>query len=199
MEKEKTTILLLVGLVALLSLSTWSLYTSNHWLYSSNQALESKLGDQQSQIETLEKYIQIFYKLFDSNYTPPVSKIEAVAKALSSDGWNSSSLNGMQVNASLAYVRFWVNNNGRGHGWEFLGEVSQPLNDYSPRFEYNTTNPGSNSNSLGTMTYRYVWSIVVQKSGMMSVPPPGLYYVDASTGELFKYTGLGFESVSKDQ
>ncbi|MBD3205872.1 helix-turn-helix domain-containing protein [Candidatus Bathyarchaeota archaeon] len=141
---------------------------------------------------SLRKEIQ-YSKLFDSNYTTPISKVEAVSKALVSDGWTSSRLRGMEISTSLIYIRHWVSNNGKEYGWDYLGNVNHSVSDYSPRFEYNTTNPGGHSGALGTMTYRYVWAITVQKSlGEFSIPPPGLYYVDVCTGELFKGDALGF-------
>lgn len=192
-------VMLIIGL----SLSTWSVYSSNQILnselsakQSQIQTLQTTIGDQQSQIETLQTYIQVYFKLFDSNITPPVSKIEAVGKALSRGGWNSSTLSGMEVEASLIYVRFFTANKGGSRGWETLGSVTKPVDDYSPRAEFNVTEPGAYPIVVGTMTYRYVWAVIVQQSsGLRSIPPPGLYWVDASTGELFEYTGIGFESV----
>jgi hypothetical protein len=189
MEKVRATKVLVV-LVALLSLISWVLYTDN-------QGLKVKLSDQQNQIETLENYIQFYSRIFDSNVSPPVSKVEAVQKALSSDGWNSTSLRGMEIHVYLIYVRFWMDNGSRQHGYEYLGNVTHPLSDYSPRVEYNMTDPWSTSRVLGIMEYRYVWEIVVHKSSPKRlIPPPGLYLVDANTRELFMYNGLGFETIS---
>jgi hypothetical protein len=151
----------------------------------------TELSDQQSRIDALETYLQSYSRLFDSNITTPVSKIEAVAKALSSDGWNSSSLIGMEVKASLSYVRFFIGDNG-DVGFTSLGSVTSPVDDYSPRAEYNVTAPGAYPLKKGTLWYRYVWTVVVHESGLLrAVPPPGLYWVDASTGELFKFNGFG--------
>jgi len=177
-----------VLLIIALSVSSWS-------FYSSNQVLKSELSNQQSQIETIQTNIQAYTSLFDSNITPPVSKIEAIAKALSSDGWNSTTLRGLVIEASLTYVRFFVADNG-GIGFQFLNSVTKPMNDYSPKAEYNVTETGVYPPIKGTVWHRYVWTVIVHESGnFRGIPPPGLYWVDASTGELFKDTGIGIRAV----
>ena len=187
-KHHRSRLLLLQGIGALLivalSVSTWS-------LYSSNQILLTELSDQRSQIDALETNIQSYLRLFDSNITTPVSKIEAVAKSLSSDGWNSSTLKEMEVEASLSYVRFFKGENG-DMGFASLRSVISPVSDYSPRVEYNVTAPGAYPPVKGMLWYRYVWTVVVHETGLFrGIPPPGLYWVDASTGELFKFNGFG--------
>ena len=102
----------------------------------------------------------------------------------------------MEVDASLIYVKMFSANNGGGSGFESIGRVYQPVNNYSPRVEYNVTEPGAYPPEVGTMTYRYVWAILVQSSGTFSsIPAPGLYFVDASTGELFEYSMVEVQAV----
>ncbi|MGB8779607.1 MAG: hypothetical protein WCD81_03040 [Candidatus Bathyarchaeia archaeon] len=104
------------------------------------------------------------------NFSPPVSMYNAIKIALESDRWNASSLSNMTVCASLEYWEFWGNSSSSGS--ELLHYVTQPANDYSPVQVNNTT-------------YRYIWDIVVEPSvGARSIPPPGLYWVDAATGEI---------------
>jgi hypothetical protein len=147
--------------------------------------LRTDLEEQLTKMTNLESYLRAYTDLIDSNVKPPITKLEAVAIALSSDSWNSSSLRGLEVSASLAYVRFFYANSGE-RGCEVLRDVNEPVDDYSPRMEYNVTNPwGFNPLDKGTMWYRYVWIVVVDQPGPMhSIPPPAYYYVDASSGEI---------------
>ncbi len=187
-HRNRTIILQVVSvlLIVALSVSSWS-------LYQGEQALKSELSEKQSQYQALLSRSQAYASLLDSNITTPVSKFESVAKALSWEGWNSTSLSGMEVTAVLKHVRMFTSNDGRSRGYESLGAVTTPVEDYSPRVEYNVTSPGANPTVVGTMTYRYVWLVTVDSSGNgRSVPPPGMYIVDASTGELFVGGMLGF-------
>ena len=178
-----------VLLIVVLSINTWS-------MYQSEQGLRSELSDKQSQIQTLLTRSQPYASLLDSNITTPIPKFEAVAKALSRGGWNSSSLRDMEVDASLIYVKMFSANNGGSQGFELLGRVTNPVENYSPKVEYNVTEPGAYPPEVGTMTYRYVWAVLIQKSsGLGTIPPPGEYYVDASTGELFVSTMVGVYAV----
>jgi hypothetical protein len=70
--------------------------------------------------------------------------------------------------------------------------VKAPVSDYSPRAMYNVTDPwGGGPTDKGTMWYRYVWLVSVEQSGnIQSIPPPGYYYVDASTGEVIPHNGI---------
>ena len=110
-----------------------------------------------------------FLGLFDDPLSPPVSKLQAIMIALEHGGWSSSNLRGMVVTANLKYVRFWVDD---GSGYEVLHEVEEPVSDYSPVVE-------------GDTTYRYVWGVTVRELGPgRTIPPPGFYIVDAAMGEI---------------
>lgn len=123
--------------------------------------------------ELEQKYSNLegsYLGLFDDPLSPPVSKLQAIDIALEHGGWNSSNLRGKVVTASLWYMRFWVDDVVR---LEAPHKVEEPVSDYSPVVE-------------GDVTYRYVWHVVVEKAGLIrSIPPPGLYYVYATTGEIF--------------
>jgi hypothetical protein len=109
--------------------------------------------------------------LFDDPLSPPVSKLQAIDIALEHGGWNSSNLRGKVVTAGLWYMRFWAEDVSVVVV-EVPHEVEEPVSDYSPVVE-------------GDVTYRYVWHVVVEKAGpIKGIPPPGLYYVDAATGEI---------------
>jgi hypothetical protein len=109
--------------------------------------------------------------LFDDPLSPPVSKLQAIDIALEHGRWNSSNLRGKVVTAGLWYMRFWAEDVSVVVV-EVPHEVEEPVSDYSPVVE-------------GDVTYRYVWHVVVEKAGpIKGIPPPGLYYVDAATGEI---------------
>jgi hypothetical protein len=122
------------------------------------------------------------------NFSPPVSMYRALKIALENGGWNTTSLENMTVSISLEYCKFWNDSSiiknpydnttsGPGSGFEDLYTVTHPVNGYSAVTVIN--------NATYTTTYRYIWYIVVkQNSGIMSIPPPGLYFVDAATAEI---------------
>jgi len=164
-----------------------ALATSTVLLYNENLRLRTELEEQSTKMTNLESYLHAYTALFDSNVKPPITKLEAVAIALSSDNWNSSSLRGLEVSASLAYVGFFYAKSGET-GFEYLRDVNEPVDDYSPRAEYNVTMPGAYPPVIGTMWYRYVWVVTVHESGPgRSIPPPAYYYVDASSGEIIPH------------
>lgn len=178
-RRYRSLVTVTIALIAIIALST-----STFLLYRENQSLKVSLDEQTRKTAELQAFILAFEKLTISNITPPVSRIQAVVIALSSGGWNYTSLRGMEVNASLLYCRFWYANNGGELGFEKLSAVKAPVGDYSPRAEYNVTSPWGSS-TLGTLWYRYVWGIGVRQSGVIqSLIPADYYYVDASTGEI---------------
>ncbi len=122
--------------------------------------------------ELEQKYSDLegsYLGLFDDPFSPPVSKLQAIDIALEHGGWNSSNLRGMVVTASLRHMYLRVTEKEREAG---VNEVMEPVSDYSPVVE-------------GDTTHRYVWCVVVEKAGPGWLRPrPGLYYVDAATGEI---------------
>jgi hypothetical protein len=109
--------------------------------------------------------------LFDDPLSPPVSKLQAIDITLEHGGWNSSNLRGKVITAGLWYRGFWAEDVSVVRV-ELPHKVEEPVSDYSPVVE-------------GDVTYRYVWHVVVEKAGSVrSIDPPGLYYVDAATGEI---------------
>ncbi|MDG6222895.1 MAG: hypothetical protein IAX21_04235 [Candidatus Bathyarchaeota archaeon] len=120
------------------------------------------------------------------NFSPPVSMYKALKIALEHGGWNTTSLENMTVGVYLDYRQFWSNSTVTtpegftthipGSGSHLVCSITQPVDDYS------VVTVG---NSTSNMTYRYIWSIVVtHKSGVVSLPPPGLYWIDAATAEI---------------
>jgi hypothetical protein len=130
------------------------------------------------------------------SFSPPLSKYHAIDIALASDGWNQSSLQNMTVYATLQKMLFYTNASAlleyaenenvtlrvvpnvnvpevaASSGTAVLGEVTVPVDNYQPQY-------------YGQVTIRYIWSIVVTHSnGGGYLPPPGLCYVDASSGEI---------------
>jgi cell division protein FtsB len=148
--------------------------------------LQNQVTDLQTQVNELLKDFSLYNNEFGNVsvvspshiFSPPVSIYRALRIALESDGWTASSLSNMTVSASLEYREFWSNDSSGGSGSVFLHDVTQPARDYSP-VQVNGT------------TYRYVWDIVVEESvGVRSIPPPGLYWVDAATGEIVPHGPL---------
>jgi hypothetical protein len=121
------------------------------------------------------------------NFSPPVSMYRALKIALYSGGWNATSLENMTVSVSLEYCKFWSDSSiikspydnttlGPSSGSGALYPVTQPAEDYSAVTVKNATY---------SATYRYLWDIVVkQNSGVLSIPPPGLYWIDTASAEI---------------
>jgi hypothetical protein len=190
-SSRKVDRLLIRPLQALGVLVIVALTASSLSQYYSNRDMSAQISQQQSEIEQMQAYLQAYSSLFDSNFTTPVSKGEAVAKALSSGGWNSTSLMGKEITANLCYVKFWYSDKGSGQGFQMLDKVTAPVNDYSPRAEYNVTLTDVFPPVKATVWYRYVWTVSVhsvRREGGFSIIVRGdFYYVDASTGEIIPH------------
>jgi hypothetical protein len=120
-----------------------------------------------------------------SAFNTPVPMYLAAIIGLKHGGWNASRLQNMTVYASLAYCRFASGNSSLGYwtSFENLHSVTEPVDDYWP---------GASEDSPGDgATYRYLWVISVAKPNPVvpTIPPPGLYYVDAATAELVTLPG----------
>jgi hypothetical protein len=122
-----------------------------------------------------ESYSTAYYNEFNNtpttsynySFSPPVSMYRALLIALESGGWNATSLQNMTVNAELDYCAF-----DKDGSFMQIHTVTSPPADWSPQ-------------QVNGTTYRYVWTITVEQSGFArSIPPPGLYWVDAATAEL---------------
>jgi preprotein translocase subunit SecY len=119
-------------------------------------------------------YSTAYYNEFNSapthsynySFSPPVSMYCALLIALESGGWTQTSLKNMTISVGLDYCAFGSNS------FLLIYPVTQPVADWSPR-------------QINGTTYRYVWTIIVEYSGLFrSIPPPGYYYVDAATAKL---------------
>jgi hypothetical protein len=143
---------------------------------SAISSLNSRLKNLQEQVDAAQSAMDFngFFLEFGNvsvqgpnlDFSPPVDMYRALTIALESDNWNASSLKDMTVYAYLQYWEFSSN------GAVWLHDVTQPAKDYSA-VQVNGT------------TYRYIWDIEVEPSGnIREIPPPGLYWVDAATGEI---------------
>lgn len=134
-----------------------------------------------------EVYQTYLSTIAPTTISPPISKPEAIHIALEYGGWNETTLKDMLATATLYYVKFdprYVEYRGAERilhgGVEKLYRVTEPVSDYSPvRVEM----------WYGNVTYRYVWVVGIMPlyeivHHVLSVPPSGLYYVDAATGEV---------------
>ena len=126
--------------------------------------------------------------LYNYSFSPPVSMYQALFIALESGGWTAESIKNMTIYVELDYYAFYENLSTPS-GWMALGNatfrtnppatgsvwlyhVTQPPVDWSPQ-------------QIDNITYRNVWTIIVEYSTpILSIPPAGYYYVDAATAEL---------------
>jgi hypothetical protein len=185
---------LTILLVIALSAGTIFLASENNNLKTYNDKQSTNLTQLQTELNQTRtnltqtrftlKYLEENYaQLLTSNITPPISKLRAVEIALTAGRWNESTLRGLEVEASLQYVRIFKVPNSQSGGYEILHSVTEPVDDYSPRVEYNVMEPWGGG-MVGTLWYRYVWVVSLQRvEGMRGIPPPGLYSIDASTGD----------------
>ncbi|MGA2386682.1 MAG: hypothetical protein ABSG33_09130 [Candidatus Bathyarchaeia archaeon] len=110
------------------------------------------------------------------DFSPPITMYHALKIALESDGWNATSLQNMTVTVSLEYMQF--TNSSDSTGFQIINKVTQPPQSYADVQANSTT------------TYRYIWDITVNRSQGFFIPPPGLYYVDAQTGDIIPHGPL---------
>lgn len=116
---------------------------------------------------------------------PPISKSQAIDIALEYGGWNETTLESMEVEATLDYIMFqntsivWKGSEGiLTGGIHVLHQVSGQVLSYKTM-------------RIGDAIFRYVWTVIVSEQGpTKSIPPPGYYYVDAVTGEVTSYDDL---------
>jgi cell division protein FtsL len=109
-----------------------------------------------------------YRNLFFSNVTPPITKPDAVRRALNYGNWTEDKLTGKVIAATLQWVVFESTEGNLIYGFASIEEVTQPRDDYSPIQE-------------GNLVFRYVWKVEV----MFVHPVDVEYYVDASNGEVF--------------
>ena len=116
-----------------------------------------------------------------SKHSPPMSEHEAIQKAIEYGNWNSTSLKGLTVNATLLCFRFQEHDNSNR---TILFPGSYPVTDneiidYSPFIE-------------GDFSYCYTWVVTINpiqnpKLGYLSAfarAANGYYFFDAYTGEI---------------
>jgi hypothetical protein len=106
-------------------------------------------------------------------FSPPITMYRALQIGLESDQWNAASLINLTVTVALDYMEF--SNSSTFSGEQFMHEVKQPVQSYADVQVNSTT------------TYRYIWSISVTPDQGITIPPYGLYYVDAQTGQIIPH------------
>jgi hypothetical protein len=107
------------------------------------------------------------------SFSPPITMYRALKIGLESDQWNATSLMNMTVTVAFDYMEF--SNSSTFSGNQFMHEVTQPVKSYADVQVNSTT------------TYRYIWSISVTPDNGITIPPYGLYYVDAQTGQIIPH------------
>lgn len=124
--------------------------------------------------------------LIPSENSPPISEPEAIQKSLQYAKWNTQTLEGMVVDATLVYFKFEVKRMQVTLLQDEIVteipiarmyEVTEQVKDYSPISDEEST-------------YRYIWEISVRTAQEyldknFSNPPSGIYHVDAVTGEIY--------------
>jgi len=151
----------------------------NYALYTNVQQLNLAFNNlNQSYYNLNQSYSQLnddlnhYNNMINQNspFSTPVSKSQAIRIALDYGGWNATTLSGMGVSATLQYRAFEQTPISYGH-W-VINDVTEPVANYS-------------AVQNGAITYRYIWQVVVEPNqGLQSIPPPGLYFVDAASGEI---------------
>lgn len=169
-------------LIIIIALAVSLEYTYTSMSYE-NQQLNSKIAALNQSYEQLSQNYQSLGGLTDillastnSSALVPVSEASAIEIALNYGGWNSSALNGMTVSATLTWLYIANGSNGASA----YGIANSPSN-MTVDLDGWIDQPAYNE----TITWYHIWEVVVESNGLFrSIPPPGLYWVDASTGEI---------------
>ena len=104
------------------------------------------------------------------DFSPPITKINALTIGLESDGWNASSLENMTVPIRLELVEF--TNISNSFGFKVIREVKESSQSYAA-VQLNNK-----------VTDRFIWAIGVVPTDKIGLHPYAYYLVDAQTGEL---------------
>ena len=173
----KPILLVLIVGIAFLVGTNFIQYTSLTKISDENQILKS------SNDLVWDSYTAL---LIPSAYSPPITKSEAIQKALHYGNWNAETLQGMVVEASIVYFKFEVKRLQVtvlenkiyteipiGRMYEVTGELS----DYSQVTDENSI-------------YRYIWEINVRTvqdhlDNNFSTLPSGIYHVDVVNGVIY--------------
>jgi len=134
-----------------------------------------------NQQTTKDPYYAAYYNEFNKTpkltytyyFSPPVSMYHALLIALTTGGWNATSLKNRTIYVELDYRAFF--NSSSGTGDDLLYPVTHSVVNWSPQQINSTT------------TYRYVWAIAVIAEQTGGGP---IYYVDAATAELVCTAGM---------
>jgi len=164
-------IVLIAGLVTAIAVYTLAISSLNSQVTN----LQKQVNDLQNTTDFDRFFLEfgnVSLRSPNINFSPPVNMYRALTIALESDEWNASSLSDMQV--YVYFSKYWSNNSSG----TYIQPVTEPPKDYSP-IQVNGT------------TYRYIWEIEVEPSGnILAIPPPGLYWVDVTTGEIVPHGPL---------
>lgn len=146
------------------------------------QSLHSEIDELNQTNELL--WSQYFSLIEPSKHSPPMSEREAIQKAIEYGNWNSTSLKGLAVNATLLCSKFEEHDNSNR---TLLFPGSYPVTDneiidYSPFIE-------------GDFPYRYTWVVTINpiqnpKLGYLSGlvrAANGYYFFDAYTREIYPH------------
>ena len=148
----------------------------------------TKISDENQILQDSNDLLWDFYSasLVSSAYPPPISKSEAIQKALQYGNWNAETIQGMVVDANVVYFRFETKSLQVSLLNEEIlveipiarmFEVTQQVSDYKPVYDEDSI-------------FRYVWEISVRKvqdhlDNNFSSSPSGIYHVDSFNGDIY--------------
>jgi hypothetical protein len=153
--------------------------------------VQSQFNELNSEVGELEKINEILWNQYFSiieplKYSPPMSKNEAIQKAIHYGNWNSSSLEGLTVNATFLLFKFEeqiIENSNKSALFIVSSKgVEESVVDFSPKTE-------------GNFIYGYTWVITINpirqaELGYLSAltqTARGYYFFDAYTGEIYPH------------
>lgn len=124
--------------------------------------------------------------LVSSDNSPPIPKSEAIQKALQYGKWNSERLQGMVVEAAVAYFRFEV------RSLEVTVLDNEIISEIPIARMYEVTGHVSDYSQVSDedSIYRYIWEISVRPveehlENNFSATPLGIYHIDAENGNIY--------------
>ena len=166
MSKSKLTVFLVIILAISIALNTVLYFQNLNQTTIANQKLTSFNREFGNFLISSRAY----------DFSPPITKINALTIGLESDRWNVSSLENMTVSIRLELVEF--TNTSNTFGFQVIREVKESSQSYSA-VQLNNT-----------VTDRYIWAIGVVPTEKIGLHPCAYYLVDAQTGELIPHGAL---------
>ena len=158
--------LLTIALIAVLAFSVFL----NVYLYIQNQNELQSNSHINQQTSFYGEFGVVPASNFAYPFSPPVSMYRALQIGLESEGWNKTSLVGMNVSADFVYA--FIDTGAAVGGTSIIKLVMTPPANYSAAVQ----------DFAGVD--EYAWAVTVNNAANPSNPPLGFSLVDAQTGSL---------------